>query len=78
MITHHLLDALAVLPHSAAARQHLRVLDVGTGGGVPGHSARDRATRLARSCSLDANHKKVDVPDAGRHRARAAERPRRR
>jgi 16S rRNA (guanine527-N7)-methyltransferase len=35
MLTHHLLDALAVLPHLPAARG-LRVLDVGSGGGVPG------------------------------------------
>lgn len=35
MVTHHLLDALAVLPHLP---QHasMRVLDVGAGGGVPG------------------------------------------
>ena len=32
MITHHLEDALAVLPF-LPARPHLRVLDVGTGGG---------------------------------------------
>ena len=35
MITHHLLDALAVLPH-LPDRATLRVLDVGAGGGVPG------------------------------------------
>ena len=35
MITHHLLDALAVLPHLPQAAT-LRVLDVGAGGGVPG------------------------------------------
>ena len=35
MVTHHLLDALAVLPH-LPARTGLRVLDVGSGGGVPG------------------------------------------
>lgn len=35
MVTHHLLDALAVLPH-LPARAGLRLLDVGAGGGVPG------------------------------------------
>lgn len=35
MVTHHVLDALAVLPH-LPSRQTLRVLDVGSGGGVPG------------------------------------------
>ena len=35
MVTHHLLDALAVLPH-LPDRTPLRVLDVGAGGGVPG------------------------------------------
>jgi 16S rRNA (guanine527-N7)-methyltransferase len=35
MLTHHLLDALAVLPHLPPAAG-LRVLDVGSGGGVPG------------------------------------------
>ena len=35
MITHHVLDALAVLPH-LPQREGLRVLDVGSGAGVPG------------------------------------------
>jgi 16S rRNA (guanine527-N7)-methyltransferase len=35
MVTHHVLDALAVLPH-LPARDGLRMLDVGSGGGVPG------------------------------------------
>jgi 16S rRNA (guanine527-N7)-methyltransferase len=35
MLTHHLLDALAVLPHLPTT-PGLRVLDVGSGGGVPG------------------------------------------
>jgi 16S rRNA (guanine527-N7)-methyltransferase len=35
MVTHHVLDALAVLPH-LPQRARLRVLDVGSGGGVPG------------------------------------------
>jgi len=57
MVTHHLLDALAVLPH-LPARPGLRVLDVGSGGGVPG-------LPLAivrpdwRVVMVDANHKKA-------------------
>lgn len=35
MITHHLLDALAVLPH-LPSREGLRLIDIGSGGGVPG------------------------------------------
>lgn len=35
MVTHHLLDALAVLPQ-LPRKEALRVLDVGSGGGVPG------------------------------------------
>lgn len=35
MVTHHVLDALAVLPH-LPDRDSLRMLDVGSGGGVPG------------------------------------------
>ncbi|MGH8713959.1 MAG: 16S rRNA (guanine(527)-N(7))-methyltransferase RsmG [Casimicrobiaceae bacterium] len=35
MITHHLLDSLAVLPH-LPAHGRLRVIDVGSGGGLPG------------------------------------------
>jgi 16S rRNA (guanine527-N7)-methyltransferase len=59
MVTHHVLDALAVLPHlsAATARAELRVLDVGSGGGVP-------ALPLAiarpswRVVALDSSHKK--------------------
>ena len=35
MVTHHLLDALAVLPQ-LPREEALRVLDVGSGGGIPG------------------------------------------
>ena len=35
MVTHHVQDALAVLPHLPVAPR-LRLLDVGSGGGVPG------------------------------------------
>jgi 16S rRNA (guanine527-N7)-methyltransferase len=59
MITHHVLDALAVLPHlpGDTARAGYSVLDVGSGGGVP-------AIPLAiarpgwRVVALDSNHKK--------------------
>jgi 16S rRNA (guanine527-N7)-methyltransferase len=57
MITHHLLDALAVVPH-LPARSGLRILDVGSGGGVPGIPlaiARPDATVVL----VDANHKKA-------------------
>lgn len=57
MVTHHLNDALAVLPY-LPARQRLRLLDVGTGGGVPGIPL-----ALARPewkvVLLDSNRKKV-------------------
>ena len=56
MVTHHVLDALAVLPH-LPARAGLRVLDVGSGGGVPG-----LPLAIARPewsvVVLDSNHKK--------------------
>ena len=57
MVTHHVLDALAVLPHLPDTGPALRVLDVGSGGGVP-------AVPLAiarpqwRVVALDSNHKK--------------------
>lgn len=57
MITHHLLDALAVLPH-LPQRAGLRVLDVGSGGGIPGIPL-----AIARPdwqvALVDANHKKA-------------------
>ncbi len=56
MITHHVLDALAVLPH-LPQRPGVRVLDVGSGGGVPGIPL-----AIARPqwhvVMLDSNHKK--------------------
>jgi len=57
MVTHHLLDALAVLP-CVPERAPLRLLDVGTGGGVPGIPL-----AIARPqwhvTLLDSNHKKA-------------------
>jgi 16S rRNA (guanine527-N7)-methyltransferase len=56
MVTHHVHDALAVLPflpHGAA-----RLLDVGTGGGVPGIPLAIARPDL-RITLLDASHKKV-------------------
>ena len=58
MVTHHLLDALAVLPH-LPPRAGLRVLDVGSGGGVPGHSAGDRAAGVARACCSTATTRRA-------------------
>jgi 16S rRNA (guanine527-N7)-methyltransferase len=36
MVSHHLLDSLAVLPHLAFAASGARVADIGTGAGLPG------------------------------------------
>lgn len=35
MVTHHILDSLAIVPH-IAAREGCSILDVGSGGGLPG------------------------------------------
>jgi len=57
MITHHLLDSLAVLP-SLPQRESLRMIDVGTGAGLPGIPL-----AIARPgwqiMLLDSNHKKT-------------------
>ena len=79
MVTHHLLDALAVLPH-LPQRDALRVLDVGSGGGVPGiplaiarphgtSSLLDATTRRPRSCT-----QAVDRAAAAQRRPRRAQR----
>jgi len=57
MITHHVLDALAVLPH-LPPRPGLRLLDVGSGGGVPGIPLAI-ARPDWRVVMLDSNHKKT-------------------
>ena len=56
MVTHHLLDALAVAPHLPATAG-LRILDVGSGGGVPGIPLAI-ARPDAHVALVDANHKK--------------------
>jgi 16S rRNA (guanine527-N7)-methyltransferase len=57
MITHHALDALAVVPR-LPDRQGLRVLDVGTGAGIPGILLAI-ARPDWRVTLLDANQKKI-------------------
>lgn len=56
MVTHHVLDALVVLPH-LPGRANLRLLDVGSGGGVPG-LVLAIARPAWRVVALDSNHKK--------------------
>ncbi len=57
MVTHHLLDALAVVPH-LPANAGLRILDVGSGGGVPGIPLAI-ARPDAHVVLVDSNHKKA-------------------
>ena len=54
MLTHHLLDSLALLPHVTAER----LLDVGSGGGLPGIPLAIARPGL-KVTVLDANHKKA-------------------
>ena len=73
MITHHVLDSLAVLPH--LSQTALRIADIGSGGGLPGipialarpgwhvvliESSRKKATFL-RQASLELGLAQVDV-----------------
>src|ERR1700676_484784 len=57
MVTHHLLDSLAVLGH-LPKQAHLRVLDIGSGGGLPGIPLAI-ARQDWRIVLLDSNHKKA-------------------
>ncbi len=57
MVTHHLLDSLAVVPHLPAT-PGLRILDVGSGAGVPGIPIAI-ARQDAHVALIDSNHKKV-------------------
>lgn len=57
MVTHHLLDSLAVLAH-LPSQERLRVLDIGSGGGLPGIPLAI-AKRDWRVVLLDSNHKKA-------------------
>ena len=78
MVTHHLLDALAVVPH-LPAMAGVRILDVGSGGGVPGIPLAI-ARPDAHVVMIDSNHKKaaflmqaaieVGLPNAESHAVR--------
>ncbi len=73
MITHHLLDALAVVPHLPddvrLAHPRRRI-----GRRRPRHSTRDRASRCAGRVLDRCQSQESRVPDAGRDRTRACER----
>jgi hypothetical protein len=78
MVTHHLLDALSVVPHLPAVAS-VRILDVGSGGGVPGIPLAI-ARPDAHVVMIDSNHKKaafllqaaIESDSATRNRTRCA------
>src|SRR5450432_872331 len=57
MVTHHLLDSLAVLGH-LQKQARLRVLDIGSGGGLPGIPLAIAKPEW-HVVLLDSNHKKA-------------------
>src|SRR3989441_1476564 len=57
VVTHHLLDALATLPHLPDAKS-LRLIDVGSGGGLPGVPLAIARPQW-RVTLLDSNRKKA-------------------
>src|SRR5207244_11103052 len=57
VVTHHLLDALATLPHLPDA-ESLRLIDVGSGGGLPGVPLAIARSQW-RVTLLDSNRKKT-------------------
>src|SRR3989454_5920057 len=57
VVTHHLLDALATLPHLPDAKS-LRLIDVGSGGGLPGVPLAIARPQW-RVSLLDSNRKKA-------------------
>lgn len=57
MVTHHLLDSLAVLPH-LPTKSDLRIIDIGSGGGLPGIPLAIMRPGWHITL-LDSNHKKA-------------------
>ena len=85
MVTHHALDSLAAIPH-LPSRTSLRLLDVGSGGGLPGIPIAI-ARPDWRVVMVDPNHKKaafltqaaieLGLPNVASHATRAFLRTRR-
>ncbi len=75
VLTHHLLDSLAIVPEvqRVAGGRSVRVLDVGAGGGLPGIPLAIAAPNLQVTL-VDKVQKEDRVFDAGEARARADQR----